>query len=178
MKEFIDETNQVKMMALLICGIQYGDDRYLVYSIRRNQNDANIFVSKLITTSTGYVVSHDFSNGEKEIIDKVIQRIISREDIHLLEKDGYSIFSDISLDATTYFNVDTCYVATVSVKLVKDCLIFYHLVSQDILDSPNVLVVDDTKKFNEGFVGNVFVILFGVFILVFSVCIIISILFK
>ena len=178
MKEFIDENNQVKMMALLICGIGYGEDKYLVYSIRREQDEANIFVSKLITTSGGYVINNDFSNGEKGVIDKVIQRLISKEDIHLLERDGYSIFSNITIEDTTYFNVDKCYVATVSVKLIKDCLKYYNLVTDNMLNAPNVEVIDDNKKFNEGFVGNVFVILFGVFILVFSVCVIISIVFK
>ena len=178
MKEFIDENNQIKMMGLVICGIRYLDNEYLFYSIKRDNDEANLFVSKLVHTSSGYVIHHDFSNGEKDVLSKVVQRLISKENINAINNDGFQILSNIEIEDSNSYNVDKCYVASVSVSLVKDCLKYYNLVNDSLLHSPEVNVKDDSKNFNEGFVGNVFLIFFGVFVLVLSVCVIISMIFK
>ena len=178
MKELINEDNNMKMMALVMCGLSYGDSKYLLYSVKRSNDEANLFVSKLVKNSSGYTISHDFSNGEKEVLDGVVQRIISKEDVSLLEKDGYHILKGIELGDINYFDVDSCYVATVSVKLVKDCLIFYDLVSDEFLNRPVIDVVDDKKIFNQGFALNVVVIVIGIFIVLFCVSIVMGFLFK
>ena len=51
MKEFLESNDGIKMMAMVICEIEYKDEKYLVYSILRNNSEANIFVSKLTFTS-------------------------------------------------------------------------------------------------------------------------------
>ena len=79
MKEVIDVKDNIKMVAMLLCGVRYDGHEYLLYSIKRNNKEANIFVSKLVRTSDGYRIQHDFDNGEKEILDRLVQRIINRE---------------------------------------------------------------------------------------------------
>ena len=134
MKEFIDDDTQIKMMALVMCGIRYIHDEYLVYAIRRSNEEVNIFVSKLFKTSSGYIVKNDFLNGEKEVIVSLIQRILNRESIDTLNKDGYTLFSNIELASNLSFDVNNCYVSTVSKKLLLDCLKYYNLVNEDILN--------------------------------------------
>ncbi len=178
MKELIDAKNDMKMMVMVMGGIQYGDDSYVVYSIRRDEKDANIFVSRLIQTSGGYKIDNDFKNGEKEVLDKVIQRIISKEAIISLENDGFKFIKNIELVGVNYFDIDLCYVATVPRKLVKDCLIFYDLVNESVFQSPVVDVKEDKRLFNEGFVGNLFLVIFGIFILVFCIGMVAMVFFK
>ena len=174
MKELIDITDNMKMVAFVLGGISYLNQKYLLYAIRRDKDNVNVFVSKLTLSSSGYVIHHDFDNGEKETIDKVIQRILSKENILSLENDGYHFLKDIELSSDNSFDSEECYVATVSKDLIKECSVFYDLVHEDTFKSPVVSVVDDKRVFNEGFVGNVFVILIGLSILIFSIIILTS----
>lgn len=174
MKELTDINDNVKMMAMILGGISYMDQKYLLYVIRRDKEDANVFVSKLVLSSSGYVINSEFDNGEKEAIDKVIQRILSKENILSLENDGYHFLKNIELPFVNYFDSKLCYVATVSRNLIKECSNFYHLLDEDSFKRPVISVKDDKRVFNEGFVGNIFVILLGISILIFSIVILIS----
>ena len=78
-----------------MCSITYQDNSYLVYSIRRDKDNANVFVSKLVKGSLGYLIIDDFSNGEKEVIDGVVKRIINKESKETIEGDGFIIVNDI-----------------------------------------------------------------------------------
>ena len=178
MYELIDVNDNVKMMSMIFCGISYDSNEYLLYSIRRNFREANLFVSKLIRNSSGYTISHDFLNGEKDVLERVVQRIISRESISSLEKDGFRIIRDVELGNINYFDVQKCYVSTVLISLVKDFLEYYEINRDDVFKSPIVDVIDDKKKFNQGFVGNIVVIMFGVFIFLFCISIVLGIIFK
>lgn len=166
MKEFID-SDGIKMMALIMGKISYDGREYLLYSIKRNNNEANIFISKLVKTSSGYTISHSFDNGEKEILYKFIQRIINKEDISLINKDGYSIVREVALDEVNSFDVEACYVASVSKEKIKDIVKYYDLVNEGMFNSPVVDVVEE-KRFSGGFITNVFAIVFSV--VVFIVC--------
>ncbi len=178
MKELIDLNENIKMVAMLFGALCYDRYEYLIYSIKRNSNEANVFVSKLVKTSSGYVISHNFDNGEKEVLDKIIQRILSKESLLSLEKDGYTFKKNVELDGVNYFDVRACYVATVSIDLIKSCLVYYDLIDESFFKQPVVDIIEDNKKFNSGFIGNVFIILFGIFILIFGVSVIISTFFK
>ena len=59
--------------------------------------------------------------------------------------------------------------ATVPKGLIKDCLIHYGLSDDGIFNSPVVSVVEDKKSFNAGFVENVFLVIFGILVLIFSI---------
>ena len=65
MVEIIDDNTNRKMMAMILCDICYKDDYYVIYAIQREKDEANIFVSKLVKNSNGYVFDYNFSNDEK-----------------------------------------------------------------------------------------------------------------
>lgn len=178
MIEIIDRATAQKMMAMIICGVNYQDDYYLFYCVRRDRDEVNIFVSKLIKGSLGYVIDDNFSNGEKEVFDGVIKRLLNKENVNVLNNDGFFVMKNLEMDSNLSFDIEKCYVATVSKNLIKDCLIFYSLVNEKMFNQPVVEVVDDNRKFNEGFASNVVLIVFGVVILLFSCFIICSIMFS
>ena len=154
----------IKMMAMVVADVKYMDDNYIIYCIDRGNNEANIFVSRLVISSDGYVFNNNFSNSEKEVLDNLIKRIINKDDIN---KDGFIISNTVELVDVNYFDVEKCYVATVSKSMVKDIMINYRLVNKKIFERPVVEVVEDKKVFNEGFIGNIFLIILGVAVIMF-----------
>lgn len=177
MVEVMDKATSQKMMAMILCGICYQEDCYLVYCIRRDKRDANLFVSKMIKGSLGYVINNDFSNGEKEVLDNIVKRLLNKENKNLLEGDGFTILKVMDMDSNLTFDIDKCYVSTVNRSLIKDCLIYYDLVNEKIFEQPVVEVVEDKRKFNEGFASSVVLIIFGIVILIFSCVVIYGVVF-
>ena len=161
------ETNQ-KLMAMIVCGICYKKDCYIIYCIRREKEEVNLFISKLIQSSQGYVMDNNFSNGEKKVLDDMVQRLLNMESKEQLGKDGISILKDIVLTDNHYFDIEKCYVSTVPRKLIKNCLVYYQLLNEKMLEPPVVEVVDDRRIFSEGFASNLALIFLGVAVLVFS----------
>lgn len=151
---------------MVIADIKYMDDIYIIYGIDRGNGEANIFVSKLVVMSEGYTFSSNFANGEKNLLDKIIKKIINKEDI---EKDGFVISNKVSLSDVNYFDIDKCYVATVTKKLIKDIMIFYKLVTKKTLEGPVVEIIEDKRIFNEGFVGNIFLVVIGLIVIILSI---------
>lgn len=168
MIELIDKGSNKKLMALVMCGIKYRELSYLVYSIRREEEDANIFVSRLVSNSEGYTIISNFDNGEKEILEGVVKKIINKTSVEELESDGFSIISDVSLIGVNYFDVKKSYVSTIPRILVKSVMEYYDLIKDSDRVVPVIDVADD-KKYNEGFVSNILLIVFGVFLLIFCV---------
>ena len=178
MKEIIDEKNQIKMMALLICGISYGEEKYLVFSVKRTKDEANIFVSKLVNVSDGMAIDSHFKNGEKDVLDDIVKRILNQENEEVLNKDGFTLIKDVSLTDINSFDVDACYVSTVEEMVVKRCLSFYNIVTNGTLDSPVIEVKDDKRKLNQGAFLNIFFIIFGVIVVVLGIITIFKYIFK
>lgn len=177
MVEVIDKKTDVKMLMMKLCGIRYGDDSYLVYCIRRDERNANVFVSKLINGSNGYVLYNEFLNGEKEVLDGIVKRLLNRDSKENLERDGFLFVESTSMDSDLVFEIDKCYVSTVDRSVIKDCLIFYGLVSESIFNQPVVEVKEDKSKFSEGFVSSVILIVMGVVIFIFCLVVILGVLF-
>lgn len=177
MIEVIDQETNQKMMAMIFGGIQYQNDRYVVYCIRRDKMDANVFVSKLVQNSQGDVMDTNFDNGEIKVLEGIIQKILSKRSKKEIEKDGFSFFTDFSWDGVNYFDINKCYITTVPRNLIKECMIYYGLVREEIFDQPVIEVVSP-KKFNKGFISNVILILFGIAVLIFSMVIVIGFLFD
>lgn len=177
MVEVVDKDTNQKMIAMIICSICYNGGCYIIYTIRREKEDANVFVSKLIRNSQGYIMDHDFENGEKEVLENIVQRFFNRESKEVLESDGFSILDNVELNDKNYFDIKKCYISTVSKELIKNCLIHYGLVSSKMFEQPIIEVIEDKRKFNEGFVSNVVLIVFGIFILCFSIFVIWGVLF-
>lgn len=174
MIEIMDRVTGHKMMMLLMCGIRYQNDSYLIYCIRRGEDEVNVFVSKLLKGSMGYLISDDFSNGEKEVIDGVVKRIINKESKETIERDGFVIISDINMDNNLVFDIDKCYVCTVLKSVIKDCLVYYDLVSEKILNQPVVEVIDDNRKFSDGFVSSLVLIVVGVVVSILTLVVVIN----
>lgn len=173
MIEIIDTSSKCKMMAMVMANIKYDNSNYIVYCIDRGRGDANIFVSKLVITSDGYTFNNKFKNGEKEFLDGVVKRVINKEK---LDKDGFVISNDIELSDINYFDIDKCYVSTISKKHIKDIMVFYKLITKKTLERPIVEIVDDEKFFNDGFLGNIFLILFGVGVIIFCISVVVGVL--
>ena len=161
MVEVIDQDTLSKLMAMILCGIQYDKKRYIVYAVRREQEDANVFVSRLVQNSQGMVIDYQFENGEKEALEKIIQRILSKESKESLKKDGIVLFR-VQLSEINYFDIQKCYVTTVLVSLIKECMIYYELLDEQVLKVPTVEVIESKRKFNEGFVSSLVLIIFGI----------------
>ncbi len=172
MVEVIDFNSKLKLMAVVVACIEYNSDKYVIYGIDRGRGVANIFVSKLVVTSEGYTFKHEFANGEKIVLDGIVKRIINKEDI---EKDGFRISNDEVFSSINYFDIEKCYVATINKKIIKDIMIFYKLITKKTLDRPVVEVVDDKKFFSEGFVGNLFLIVFGIVVIVLCISIVVGV---
>lgn len=178
MIEVIDNSTNRKMMAMILCGISYREDRYLIYLIQRDKEDANVFVSKMIKGSMGYVINNEFANGEKEVLDGLVKRIINKESEDILRSDGFTILKSVEMDSNLYFDIDKCYVSTVPKNLFKECLVFYGVKNKNYVDRPVVEVIEDKKKFNEGFANNLVLIVFGVSVLIFSLVVVCNVFFK
>ena len=172
MIEIIDVNSKTKMMAMVMADINYNDDNYVVYCIEREREEANIFVSRLVITSDGYTFNNDFDNGEKELLDGVVKRIINKDN---LEEDGFIISNDKIFSDINYFDIEKCYVATINKKIIKDIMIFYKLVTKKIFDRPVVEVVEDKRVFNDGFVGNMFLIVFGIAVIIFCIVVVVGV---
>lgn len=177
MVEVIDKITGCKMLMMKLCGIRYGDHSYLIYCIRRDEMHANVFVSKLINGSNGYVLYNEFDNGEKEVLDSVVKRLLNRDSKENLIRDGYLFVDDIAMDSDLIFEIDKCYVSTIDRSVIKECLIFYDLVNDSIFNQPIVEVVQDKSKFSEGFASSVVLIVLGIFIFVFCLIVIYGVLF-
>lgn len=175
--ELIDCKSLKKMVSMILCFVQYMEDKYVIYGIKREYDEVNLFVSKVVKNSGGVTLDDNFSNGEKEILEDLVKKILSKTEKELLEQKGFVFFQDISFEIDNYFDIEKCYVTTVSSGLVKDCLIYYGLVRPDMLERPMVGVVESKKKFSEGAFGNLVFIVFGILFVVFCLIILYGVFF-
>ena len=54
-------------------------------------------------------------------------------------------------------------------------MIFYKLVTEKTLERPVVQIVDDKRIFNEGFVGNIFLIILGLLVVVVGIVVVVGV---
>lgn len=174
MVELIEVGENIKVMAMLLFGIERKGGKYAVYAVRRDEENVNIFLSKILKNSEGLILGHDFENGEKEAIEGVVQRLFSKVELSALVVDGFSLVKDIQLDGVISFAAERCYVTTVSKDFLKDFLLHYGLVTKRMLDRPVVEVVKSKKFFNEGFASSLGLIVFGILIVVVALMAIIQ----
>ena len=59
MVELIDVNSNKKVMVLVLFNIKYINDNYVVYSIKRNSEEVNLFASLLVKNSQGYTIDDD-----------------------------------------------------------------------------------------------------------------------
>lgn len=173
MIELIDVDDNIKFMGKIITGINYGDNLYILYFIERDKTSYNLFVSKVIENSVGYVMDNNFSSGEKEAIDDVVASILSKVSLDVLKEKRVSFVNDISLTDINRFSISNCYVTTFKKSLFDECMLFYDFKIDN--NKSNVVVrereVSYLSKNNRPYV---YLILLGIFVIIISIVVIIS----
>lgn len=73
----IKDENNIERQATLITVVENEGNDYVVYSIDRDQNNVNIFVSKLVKDSAGNDVIIDIADpSEKTRLNELVREII------------------------------------------------------------------------------------------------------
>lgn len=76
-KFLIEDENGLSKEANIITSFEYGNKKYLLYAISKNENEDDIFVSELVKDDDGYDMLKDIEdNSIKEEIDVVIRKLI------------------------------------------------------------------------------------------------------
>ena len=172
MVELMDVNSNKKVMVLVLFNIKYINDNYVVYSIKRNSEEVNLFASLLVKNSQGYCLDHNFSNGQKNIVDSIVHKLVNKTSLEEFNEMGYEIFKDVNLGDINYFDINECYVTTMPKNLFMDFLEFYDVSKRENLVKPVITIKKSKKKFNEGFVQNVMLIIFGVALVIFCLVVI------
>ncbi len=175
MYELIDENNDIKMMALIICTFIYGNIDYCLYAIERDKEEYNIFISKLVKNSQGYTLDNNFTSGEKEALEDIITSFLNRESLDSLKEKGFS-FTDIKLNGTSKFNDKECYVTTYNKGLLKECMLNYNLIIPN--DNTPTIKIKKPKPINKGNYGSILLIILGVVTIIICLLVVIKLLFN
>lgn len=173
MIELIDIDENKKYNAMIICGIKYGSLFYVLYSIKRDDDFDNLFVSKLVKNSVGYTLDNNFSGGEREALDGVVESILNMDSRDRLKENGIELFSDIEFVDINRFSVTKCYVTTYKRILIDNCINNYDLVVDNKV--PSVVVKEkEVSYFSKSNRPIVYTILFLIFLVVFGVIVVIN----
>lgn len=73
--KLVDEHN-INREAKIITMMEYEDTEYVVYSVDRDEENANIFVSKLVKEGDYLLLNEIQNNDVKEKIDNVVKEMI------------------------------------------------------------------------------------------------------
>ena len=163
MIELIDIDGNIKFMATIITGIKYGNDFYVLYSIKRDGDADNLFISKLVNNSTGYVMDNSFSSGEKEAMDDVVADILNKSSLDKLKEKGIEFVSGISFNDVNRFSVTNCYVTTYRKDLLNECISYYNF-SIDNKKSEVVVKEKSVSYFSKNNRPSVYLILLGLLV--------------
>ena len=175
MYELIDENNNIKMMALIICTFNYGNKPYCLYSIERDPEQTNIFVSKLVENSQGHTLDNNFESGEKEALENIITDFLSKTNLDILKEKGF-IITNINLNGISKFNDKKSYITTYNKNLLKECMLHYNLnIPND--DTP-LVTIKKSKPINKGNYDKILLIILGIITIIVSILAIIKVLFK
>lgn len=171
--EIIDVDNNVKMKCLVMLCFRYGDCMYVVYSIKRDANQRNIFISKLVINSEGYTMDSNFTSDEREALERVVAKIINCCNKQLLLEDGVKFASDVKFSLINKFSSSRCYVATYDNEVIDKIMKFYGVVRDK-----NVVLVRQSNHSNNGNIGVILLILFGIAVIIGCLIVIIDIFVK
>lgn len=76
-KFLVEDENGLSKEANIITSFEYGNKKYLLYAISKNENEDDVFVSELVKDDDGYDMLKDIEdNSIKEEIDVVIRKLI------------------------------------------------------------------------------------------------------
>lgn len=173
MFEIIDEKTGRKLMANIICRVECGKNPYLVYWIQRDAFQDNVFVSKLIKNSEAWTLNDDFSGGEKEVLDKVIAKVIAKKKREVLEEESILIYPDVKLSQINKFDINKCYVTTLNRDVIRDCMFYYGFLFNK--SKGKVILRNIKTRENQGFISNMVLIIFAIFAIIFCVGLLIEV---
>ncbi|MBQ6494501.1 MAG: hypothetical protein IJI49_00705 [Bacilli bacterium] len=173
MIELIDIDGNIKFMATIITGINYGNNLYVLYSIKRDNDTDNLFISKIVKNSYGYVMDNNFSPGEKEAMDDVVNSILNKDSLDKLKESGVSFSDDIVFDDINRFSVTNCYVTTFNKDLIEECINFYNF---KVNTSKSTVVVKEksVSYFSKNNRPSIYLIIVGIIVIVLSIILIIN----
>ena len=176
MYELIDENKNVKMMALIICTFTYGNKPYCLYSIERDKEEDNLFVSKVVKNSLGYTLDSNIKDDEKEALDNIIADFLSITSLDTLKEQGFEL-SNLKITGINKFNEKKCYVTTYNKVFLKECMLNYKL------DIPNNNIIPKvklkkSKPINKGNFENILIIILGVITIIICILVLIKVFFK
>lgn len=156
--EILDVDSNVKMMANVLVRVKINNDNYIFYTINRDAEQDNVFVSKLVKNSEGYTTRHDFVNGEKESLDSFFAMLINNEDFS--NNKNIEIVKDLELAMYNKFSSNECYVASCSKNIIDNINSEYGSsnLSKVIVKKP---MENDSINYN-----NLFLVLFGIIVLI------------
>lgn len=173
MIELIDVDDNIKFMGKIITGINYGDNLYVLYFIERDKNSYNLFISKVIENSVGYVMDNNFFSGEKEAIDNVVASILNKDSIDILKEKGIFFVNDISFTDINRFSVSNCYVTTFNKILFDECMLFYDFKIDN--NKSNVVVREkEVSYLSENNRPYVYLIILGIFVIIISIVVVVN----
>lgn len=175
MIEIIDEKSNLKMLATIICNFKYGDSNYCLYAISRNEEEDNIFISKIVKNSIGNTIDNNFTGGEKDNLDKIVTNILSKVSTNELLKNKVE-FTNIKLNGINKFDKDICYVTTQKKSFIEECKANYNLISQ-VNNSP-IIKQKKVTTINKNNLLNILAIILGITVLVISTILIYSLITK
>ena len=170
MLELIDTDGNIKFMCSILCYINYGEQLYVIYSIKRDSEDDNIFVSKLVNSSDGYSMDSNFSADEKCALDDVVAAILNKDSVDKLSEKGIKFVNDINLSKINKFSVTRCYVTTFKRRLVKECMINYNLINSK--KKVSVVREKEVSYFSKNNFPIVLLIVFGIVIILVAIFVI------
>ncbi|MEE3343595.1 MAG: hypothetical protein VZS44_05855 [Bacilli bacterium] len=175
MYELINETNNIKMMALIICTFKYGNIDYCLYSIERDPNEDNIFVSRLVTNSQGYTLDSNIKDDEKGALENIITTFLNKTSLENLKKQGLEL-TNLELNGINKFNQKKCYITTYNKTLLRECMLHYKL------DVPNpntpLVKIKKSKPINKGNYDNIILLILGIITIIVCILVVIKILSK
>lgn len=171
--EIIDVDNNVKMKCLVMFCFRYGDGMYVVYSVKRDNSQRNIFISKLVVNSEGYTMDSNFTSDEREALERVVAKIINCCDRQILLDDGVKFSSDVKFSLVNKFSSSKCYVATYDNDVIEKIMKFYG-----VTKDKSAVLIRNSSRVSSNNIGVILLILFGIAVIIGCLMVVIDIFVK
>lgn len=92
----VDETGKNREACELV-NFSFESEKYCLYSVKRDNENYNIFISRLIDHGMGDIVLLDIEDTKKEEVKEMIKFIFKNPDIKSLKEVRIDVLDDISL---------------------------------------------------------------------------------
>ena len=156
--EILDVDSNVKMIANVLVMFRINNDNYMFYSINRDEEQDNVFVSKMVKNSEGYTMSCEFVNGEKESLDSIFTMLINGDD--LSNNKSIEIVNDLDIAMYNKFSSSICYVSSCSKNIIN------NVISRYGRNSENMAVVRKPVQNESINYNNLILVILGVVVLI------------